>query len=106
MKTFKIKYSAKARTDIDSIFDYIADDLQEPTISNNLVQLIFKEIRSLETMPERYRLYENEPWHSEGLRVLPVKKYLIFYRTKEESQTVEIIRIMYGGRDIEKQLNS
>ncbi len=105
MNTWEIKYSAKASTEIDDIFDYITYDLQEPTIAKNIVQLIFKEIRSLETMPGRYRLYEGEPWHSEGLRVLPVKKYLVFYRTKEESKTVEILRVMYGGRDIANQLN-
>lgn len=105
MSSWKINYSDKARTEIGDIFDYIADDLHEPLIAKNLVQLIFKEIRSLETMPGRYRLYEDEPWHSYGLRILPVKKYLIFYLAKEESQTVEIVRVMYGGRDIANQLN-
>ncbi len=105
MNTWEIRYSAKARTEIDDIFDYISNELKEPTIAKNIVQLLLKEIRSLETMPGRYRLYENEPWHSEGLRVLPVKKYLVFYRTNEEIQTVEIIRVMYGGRDIANQLN-
>lgn len=76
MSSWEIKYSDKARTEIDDIFDYIADDLHEPLIAKNLVQLIFKEIRSLESMPGRYRLYEDEPWHSYGLRVLPVKKYI------------------------------
>lgn len=105
MSSWKIKYSDKARKEIDDIFDYISGDLNEPIIAKNLVQLIFKEIRSLETMPGRYRLYEDEPWHSFGLRMLPVKKYLVFYRTKEESKTVEIIHVMYGGRDIANQLN-
>lgn len=30
-----------------------------------------EEIRSLEFMPMRYKLYEEEPWNSMGLRVLP-----------------------------------
>lgn len=41
MSNWKIKYSDKARTEIDDIFDYIADDLHEPLIAKNLVQLIF-----------------------------------------------------------------
>ena len=56
-------------------------------------------------MPMRHRLYEEEPWHSQGLRVLPVDNYLVFYLSDETSATVSIIRIMYGGRDIDKQLN-
>lgn len=30
---------------------------------------------------------------------------MIFYLPDETSATVNIIRIMYGGRDIDKQLN-
>ena len=29
---------------------------------------IFRYIRKLDTMPNRNRLYEEEPWHSRGLR--------------------------------------
>ena len=53
----------------------------------------------------RHRLYEEEPWRSQGLRVLPVDNYIVFYLPDETSATVSIIRIMYGGRDIDKQLN-
>ena len=59
---------------------------------------------SLDYMPFRYRLYGNEPWRSKGLRVLPVDNYLIFYLPDESKNTVLIIRIMYGGRDISKHL--
>ena len=38
-----------------------------------------EQILSLDIMPERYRKYENEPWKSRGLRVLPVDNYVIFY---------------------------
>jgi toxin ParE1/3/4 len=34
-----------------------------------------------------------------NLRSFPVKKYIIFYRPVDD--TVEIVRILYGGRDIE-----
>ena len=33
----------------------------------------------LDTMPERYRKYEKEPWKSRGLRVLPVDNYVVLY---------------------------
>jgi toxin ParE1/3/4 len=40
-----------------------------------------------------------------GLRVLPVDNYLVFYLPDESNNIVSVIRIMYGGRDIEKHLN-
>lgn len=48
---------------------------------------------------------DEEPLKSQGLRIMPVKNYLVAYIPKEDEHTVYIIRIMYGGRDISKQLN-
>ncbi len=62
------------------------------------------EIDSLETMPERYSLYEEEPWRSKGLRNLIVDNYLIFYFTDKSKRDVVIVSIMYGGRDVSQLL--
>ncbi len=102
---WKIKYSSKAQYDLDIIYEYIAIALLEPDVAKNLVKLIIKEIRSLSFMPERHRLYNEEPWKSRGLRFFSVKKYLIFYLPVEADKTVYIVRIMYSGRDISNQLN-
>ena len=59
----------------------------------------------LDTMPNRNRLYEEEPWHSRGLRFFPVDNYLVFYKIDDEAEAVYVVRIMYGGRDVHKQLN-
>lgn len=61
-------------------------------------------VAKLNEMPLRYPLYQKEPWYSKGVRVLPVDNYLAFYLPVETKTTVAIIRIMYGGRDIEVQL--
>ena len=55
-------------------------------------------------MPDRYRAYEKEPLYSRGLRVMPVDKYLVFYIPNHDTKVVNIIRVMYGGRDIDTQL--
>lgn len=102
---YTVQYTWNAKCDLHSIYGYISDTLFEPEIAARQVQRIMKEIRSLEEMPMRYRLYEHEPWHSRGLRCFPVDHYLVFYIPSEENASVSIIRIMYGGRDIEKQLN-
>lgn len=102
---FHVAYSAEARQDLRDIYEYIACELLVPETAAGQTERIMKNIRSLEQMPMRHRLYEEEPWHSQGLRVLPVDNYLVFYLPDENSATVYIIRIMYGGRDIDKQLN-
>lgn len=35
----------------------------------------------------------------------PVDNYLVFYLPNETKNTVSIVRIMYGGRDIRRQLS-
>ena len=66
---------------------------------------IMEAVRKLDTMPNRNRLYEEEPWHSRGLRFFPVDNYLVFYKTDDKTKIVYVVRIMYSGCDIRKQLS-
>lgn len=102
---YKIFYTAAAKRDLRGIYSYIAEELLVPDTAAGQVQRIMKEIRSLEEMPMRYRLYDDEPWHGLGLRFFPVDNYLVFYLPDENTNTVRIVRIMYGGRDIRRQLD-
>lgn len=99
-----VKYSARARQDLRDIYEYIAYKMLSPDTASGQTGRIMKEIRSLEKMPLRYRLYDEEPWHSQGLRFFPVNHYLVFYLAGDIEHTVTIVRIMYGGRDISRQL--
>lgn len=102
---FEIAYTASAKSDLRNIYEYIAKDLLAPENAAGQVQRIMKEIRSLDELPMRFRLYGDEPWYSRGLRFFPVDNYLVFYLPDERTYTVNIVRIMYGGRDIRRQLH-
>ena len=52
----------------------------------------------------QHRLYEEEPWYTQGMRFFPVGNYRVFYVPDETATTVNILRIMYRGRDLRKQL--
>ena len=41
-----------------------------------------------------------------GLRFLPVGIYLVFYLLDEMNAVVSVIRVMYSGRDIKRQLSA
>ena len=98
-------YTNTAEQDLRSIYEYIANTLCAPDTAKNLTRQIMDEISSLDEMPNRYAKYDKEPWKDRGLRFFSVKNYVIFYLPNEETKTVYIIRIMYGGRDIENQLS-
>ena len=102
--SWNVVYSARARQDLRDIYEYIAYELLVPETASGQTGRIMKQIRSLEEMPMRHRLYEDEPWHSQGLRFFPVDNYLVFYLPSEADNTVTVVRIMYGGRDISRQL--
>lgn len=93
------------RRDLRNIYEYIAYDLLVPETAAGQTQRIMKSIRSLDWMPMRFQLYDEESWHSAGLRFFPVDNYLVFYLPDETKNTVSIVRIMYGGRDVRRQLS-
>lgn len=99
-----IVYTFQAQQDLKDIYEYIAYTLFVPDTARNMYQKIIQSARSLESMPERNPLYKEEPWHSQGLRFVPVKNYLLFYTVNKETNTVSIVRILYGGMDIDRQL--
>lgn len=102
--SFEVQYTVKARQDLRNIYEYIAYDLLVPETAARQAQRIMKEIEALNEMPMRYRLYDDEPWHRQEVRFFPVDNYLVFYLSDKAKHTVYIVRIIYGGRDIRKQL--
>ena len=102
---YQIEISDQADADLRGIFEYIAVSLRSVQNASGQLDRLEQAILSLETMPERYRAYAREPWHGRGLRVMPVDNYLVFYIPDEETRAVRIIRVMYGGRNADEQLN-
>ena len=100
----KVVYTYRAQNDLHDIYEYIAFTLLSPENAAGTARRIMDTIRSLGVMPERYPIYEAEPWHSRGLRYAAARSYLIFYMVDFQTQTVSISRIIYGGRDIRSQL--
>ena len=101
---YEVEVSEQADNDLRGIFEYIAFELQSPANASGQLDRLEEQILSLGTMPERYRKYEKEPWKSRGLRVLPVDNYVVYYIADNDKKVVNILRIMYAGRDTDKQL--
>lgn len=102
---YEVRLTAEVENDLRGIFEYIAFDLQSPQNAAGQLDRMEQSILSLDQMPERFRVYEKEPWHSRNLRIMPVDNYLVFYIPNHEEQTVKVMRVLYGGRDVVKQLN-
>lgn len=101
---YKVKMTEQAGNDMRNIYEYIAIELQSPDIASSLFKRIEKCILSLEHMPERYRVYDKKMFHDNVFRVVSVGNYCVFYNVDNINLTVNIIRVMYGGRDIDSRL--
>jgi toxin ParE1/3/4 len=105
MNAWKVVYTEQAEQDLRGIYEYIAFSLLMPDTAKNQARRILQAVGELNVMPMRYHLYEKEPWHSKGLRVLHVDNYLAYYLPVEAIKTVAVIRILYNGRNIAEQLS-
>lgn len=102
---YDVILTEQAETDLRGIFEYIAYDLLAPENAAGQLDRIENKILSLADYPEKFRLYEREPWKSRNTRVVPVDNFVIFYIPDNDKAVVTVIRIMYSGRDVDKQLD-
>ena len=102
--SYQIYYSDKARNDLRSIYEYITYELLVPDTAANQIRSITQAARSLEEMPLRYSVYDAQPWKSIGIRTNTVGNNLLFYLVSEKEKTVNIVRIIYGARNLEMQI--
>ena len=102
--SYEIIISNKAQEDLREIFAYIAYGLQSRINATRQIDRIEKEIMSLSEMPERYKRYNREPWFSRQTHWVTVDRFCVFYQVDRNSSKVHVLRILFGGRDIEAAL--
>ena len=103
---YSVVYSPEAMNDLREIYAYIAFDLQAPDAAKGQINRLRKEIRSLDFMPSRYAIVDWEPWMSMEMHRVPVYNFIVDYAVNNSSLTVTVIRIFYGGRDVENLVNA
>jgi toxin ParE1/3/4 len=93
MKSFSIKITSKANTDLDELWNSIAKHSLDS--AEKLLLRIDYRIRSLAQFPEtgvpRFEIYEN-------LRLLIEGSYVILYMTRDGM--IIILRVVHGARDL------
>ena len=49
----------------------------------------------------RYPVVDWEPWQSMGMHRFTVENFLLFYLIDQSTRTVTLVRIVYGGRNLQ-----
>lgn len=95
---YRVNISAQADKDLRAVYAYIAFSLTSPENAASQLSRLEERITGLDSMPKRYPLYKGD------IRFTPVDNYLVFYTVDDDSATVSVLRVMYGGRDIENNI--
>ena len=88
---YRVAYAPEALDDLKAIYTYLAQ----------VLQALRSQIRALDQLPARYPLVDWAPWNRMGMQKMPVGNFVVFYTVDRESAAVTVIRIVYGGRDLE-----
>ena len=98
----KIFYSPKSRKDLDRIYDYIYDDLNNPIAAEKTVKGILKKISEIKEYPRLRPVWYLEKNIDSGFRILTCDNYIIFYKNTKEA--ILIVRILHCLQDYVKHL--
>ncbi len=92
--SYEINMTTQAQNDLRDIFEYIAFTLQSPQNAAGQLDRLEGSIDSLAQMPERFRVYDKEPWRSRNLRIMPVDHLLKRYEYPPEGMADAVQTVM------------
>ena len=96
---YEVRLTIQAIGQIEETVQYISKILLEPETARKWADTLQCEIEKLDTMPSRYPLTDEEPWHTKGIRKMPVKNFLVYYLVDEKKKAVWITAVIYGRRN-------
>lgn len=102
MMKYTVNITDDALTDMEDIYNYIAHELLAPENARGQYDRIADAILTLDTFPERYRIFDAEPEHSLRIRRMVVDNYLVCYVVDPE--VVTVIAVFYGASDVHSRL--
>jgi toxin ParE1/3/4 len=94
VKSLPVYYSAEARRDVHSVFDYIA--AFRPQAAEQFVESIDTAVQRIASLPQSGSRSRSPRLKSLGYRYVVIGEYLLFYRYSKES--LVILRLIHGRR--------
>lgn len=95
---YKIVVNTQASKDLLIIKLYIKEVLKNPYSAIKICNQIKEAMQSLSFSPERFQEINIGRYK---VRRMPVGRYNIYYLVDKVTYTVKVIRILFGGKDIE-----
>ena len=83
-----------AQKDLENIFDYIANVLNNPKAAFDLANEFQKSLENAQIFPQSYPSINNEYIKDKTLRKIFVNNYIVFYRF--DFNALIVVRVLYG----------
>lgn len=96
---YRIDFAEPAEEDLLAAVRYIAEVLKSPGVAGTLLSDTERQLKVLENLPLSCSLVHDEVLAMQGIHLLLVNKYLVFYVVKESEETISVIRFLYARRD-------
>ena len=101
---YDYRFTETAEQDLDDIFHYIATELDNPIAASSFMKKLESVIAEIRSFPKSGSLVDNEFISVKDIRKLPISNYLLYYQFEETQESVVILRIIYGKRDLQQIL--
>jgi plasmid stabilization system protein ParE len=101
---FKLVVSEDAHNDIDEIVSYMVNELQSPQAASHFLDDVEQAYIRIADNPYLFALCSDKRLQELGYHKVVIKNYLVLYREDEETNTIYVVRIVYGGCDYAKLL--
>lgn len=95
MAKYIVKLMQRASSDLDDIYNHIADDFKEIGTAEKMTDTLEEAILSLEEMPYRGSIRRTGAFANRGYHQLFVKNFTIVYRIDEIRKMVIIVTVRY-----------
>jgi len=102
---YYVEITRHASEQLHEIVHYISHELGLPDTARKMISLLESKIFSLDTLPYRIKLTDEEPWHSKEVRKMTVKQYFVYFWIDEEEKKVFVFSVIYAHRDQVRQLS-
>lgn len=99
METYEITYTFDAKNDIKDIAAYIKNVLKSPLAAESTVRAITRAVSGLDFIPQRYAVLPEDFLEKAGVRRMQVRNYFIYFHVDEYQKQVNIIDVLYVGRE-------
>ena len=99
MDKFKVKFNPRAIRELNSIYEYIANEKLAPENALGQVNRIKNAILNLDTFPQSHQERNEGRYAGKGYRQLLIDNYMAIFRIDEPHKTVYVVTIQYQGRN-------